>query len=174
MRLPLAVAVLLAIMLVGAGCQQNELPPSAQDDVDFFVSGIIDGQPVKLEAGKQAYYMHTRRERSTGNIWRFTGTLSPTNCLDCPESFAIEIRDANVRAENEPFDLGAVFKTKEYPFAFAPSLGPRLYQVDFNSQSKGGNNPILQWTFGDGSSSIEANPTRFYEQIPGQVYEVCL
>ncbi|MEL7340092.1 MAG: PKD domain-containing protein [Bacteroidota bacterium] len=174
MRLLIAAMALLAITLGGVGCQPNNLPPSVDDEVDFFVLGQIDGKAIKLEAGKEDYYMHTRRERSTDNIWRFQGTLSQTRCLDCPESFAIEIRDARIRPDNDGFDLGAVFKTKNYPFAFAPSLGPRLYQVNFQSQSSGGNTPLLQWTFGDGTTSNEANPTRFYEQIPGQRFEVCL
>ncbi|MEM6343087.1 MAG: PKD domain-containing protein [Bacteroidota bacterium] len=155
-------------------CQEKPLPLPSEGEVDFYLDGQIDGQAIRLDAGKKGYYMYTRRERNINNLWIFEGQLSPVDCQECPNSFAIEFRDVDIRPDNGGFDIPSIFQPKSYPFAFAPSLGPVLFKVSYQTHASGGNNPLLQWTFGDGSTSNELNPIRFYEEISGNSYEVCL
>ncbi|MFK7921704.1 MAG: PKD domain-containing protein [Bacteroidia bacterium] len=168
------IGTLWIISLSLTSCEEKPLPKPFEDQVDFFLEGEIDGKAIRLDAGKQDYYMYTQRERNQDNLWLFKGQLSPVNCQGCPGSFAIEFRDVDIRPDNGPFNIPSIFRVKSYDFAFAPSLGPQFYQVNYQSQSSGGNNPILQWTFGDGSTSTELNPVRYYEQVDGTSFEVCL
>jgi len=169
-----SIAILWVLCLSIISCEEKPLPLPSEDQVDFYLDGEIDGKSLKIDAGKQGYYMYTRRERNPDNLWIFEGQLSQVDCLGCPNSFAVEFRDVEARPENGPFDIPAIFRPKSYPFSYAPSLGPVLFKVNYQTQVSGGTNPVLQWTFGDGSTSNELNPVRFYEAISGNSFEVCL
>ncbi len=163
----------MGIVLLAA-CQTQSLPQPVLDQPDFYLSGTIAGQPIYLQAGIEGYYMHTQYEQERSGVYALRGFLSPVNCLECPSSVMIELRDKEIRPENDaPANILAALTTGNYSYGNSVSgTGPEI-EVAFVNETQGNGPHQYHWTFGDGTESFIENPVHRYDPNLGEV-EVCL
>ena len=154
-------------------CQPKTLPQPIEDEPDFFIQGDVDGMSLDLKAGVEDYYMHTRFVHEQTGVFAFQGFLSPSNCLDCPHSLMIEIRDKVVRPDNNDPGILDALKPGNYVFANSVTSPESFSRVRFFNQSTGSGAFNYHWFLGNGVEKFLENPVYDYDPSLSEV-EVCL
>src|SRR4051812_34070447 len=74
---------------------KKEDPQTTQTVAPVFTfNAILNGTPVKLEAGVNSYYMFTSSNTDTYGVREFIGELKDKNCTaNCTSSLKITLRD---------------------------------------------------------------------------------
>ncbi|RMG31616.1 MAG: PKD domain-containing protein [Bacteroidetes bacterium] len=165
---------LLVFALLFWACNPTELPDEMVDTPDFYLQGRMDAQPLKLEAGKQGYYMYTRFGRDSLQVYTFESELA--TCEACPEGMKIVIRDQQVSQAGSSVSLSQSLPVGSYAFRQRPREGENFYRVSFFSEvnESHATAPLsYSWDFGDGSVSTEQNPVHTFSSLDS-AYEVCL
>jgi PKD repeat protein len=148
-------------------CRKKEYPQSVtENDSIFYFSATIDGNPVKMDAGVNDYYMYSSyRLDSSSNLYSFTGDLKRSDC-NCGSRLQIGINADKVYLPNASVQIDSALKPAAYPLYAGDS-----YLVQFQSASNKTPASWL-WDFGDNSTSTQQNPTHLFQR--GGKYNVKL
>jgi PKD repeat protein len=167
---------ILPVVLICAGlfstCKKKELPEAEPgNDPQFFFSGMVNGSPVRLDAGINDYYMHSSFSQGSNGCYSFQAHLKPLNCNTCPNSIRFEINDHLNSPINGISGADSAFVPTCYPY-FTSGPGPITYTVQFFALWSGSSGVNYQWNFGDGSTSTSPYPLHTFKR-PGE-YTVSL
>ncbi len=163
--------VFIFVSIALFGCKPEEHTPAEGEPI-FSTQGTVDGQAFSITAGVSDYYMFTNYSLDTGNVFSFNGSFKTVDCdTICNNSLSITFRNYKIDA-NQATAFSQSMSLPPHNVFSSPSGTPTSMQVDFIAITMGGQASDLLWDFGDGTSSIEANPQHTYV-VPG-IYEVCL
>jgi PKD repeat protein len=160
--------ILIAILLFSLwACRKKEYPQSVtENDAVFYFSATIDGNPVRIDAGTNNYYMYSSYSQdSTSLLYSFSGDLRRSDC-NCGSRLQININDSKVSLSNASVQIDSALKPAAYSFNAGPS-----YLVQFQSSSNKIPSSWL-WNFGDNGTSTQQNPTHLFQR--GGKYNVGL
>jgi len=150
-------SILILITLVICSCKKKAFEESVvTPQSDFYFNGMIDGTPVSLKSGVDNYYMYASNTLDSNNVYNFIADLKLKDCNNCTNGLQIKISDFKISAPNEPAQINTSLALKAYPFMGAP-----IYIAQFKNSYNQTAASYL-WSFGDGTSSGEANPTHTY------------
>lgn len=131
----------LLLLLLGQGCKRNELPEDVADDAVFEVQGTVNGEPLKITAGENNYYMHSSYATDAKNILHFKGALKPAGCVDCRKVFEIDISNYT---EGSSFDIDQALAPAIYKLVGQDTVDVG-YQVQFLNKSVKPAGSAFQW-----------------------------
>ena len=169
---PFILFLSLFLMLALWGCKEKELPEEIIGEPTFYIEGDIDNQEINLQAGVDEYYMATEFFQDEFQVYSFSGTLSPIDCPQCPESMQIQIRDFRMRDIGVPVAIDSAIEVGEYGYYHDKGGNDFVFRVSFHNESTSGNNTIHNWNFGDGNTAHDMNPIHAYEDTGS--YQVSL
>jgi PKD repeat protein len=154
-------------VLVTLSCRKKEYPETIiENEPEFYFRATVNNQPVDFKAGIDGYQMYSSYEIDQSGVYRLIGELRKNDCvMNCPASLKIRINNYTITPAGEPVNIDLAVTTKAYQLL---TPGQKIaFQSSFNKNAQG-----YFWDFGDGSSSIEANPVHTYSK-PGR-YHTCL
>jgi PKD repeat protein len=163
----------LVLITVFTGCKKEEPPAAPAGDPVFTFTGMINGSPVSLSAGRNDYYMFTSYTLDMNGAYEFTGELKNKYCTSgCTNSLKISVIDYRQYSPT-PTDIDTSLAVGNYAFA-TPAGGSTRYMTSFNSQLANGTVQNNSWDFGDGitASTSSASINHIYTH-PG-MYMVTL
>ncbi len=163
--------LLLILLFAVTACEKKKYPPSIEEnEPQFFVNAIIDGQEVDLSAGKNNYQVYSSYEQDSNNLYCFVSTLQQYDCNSnqCAKSLKVKIYDYKSVASNAAVKIDSSLRLGRY--GFLDNSKYANYSVNFvGSSNKAAKS--YYWNFGDGTSSTLAEPTHVYKK-EGK-YTVC-
>ncbi|MFO0322627.1 MAG: PKD domain-containing protein [Bacteroidota bacterium] len=166
---PLFILIVYSCLLTC--CKKKELPENVDlNSPQFGFTGTINGTTINLKAGIDDYYMYSNYTQDNNGVYHFLGNLKKADCVNCPNSIAIEINDHKVSALNGISGADSAFSFKYYPIMSGNPI-PILFRASFYSSFNKLAKSYL-WDFGDGKSSKSQNPNHVFKGA-GK-YNVCL
>lgn len=147
-----AITSLLGVVLLGVACNKDNGIDQAEysDTPLFYISGILNGLPINLQAGNDGYAMYTHyyMHDSVLHMESILATDSPA----FREAIKIDIHGASLSASASSNDFNSILNNG--PVALADASGytrrPHVYNFLFTSDSLNGDIP-LQWNTPDSS-----------------------
>jgi len=115
--------------------------------------------------------MYSSFLQDINNVYHFKGLLGSYNCVTCTNQLEIEINDFQSSLPGASVQINSSLIPGYYSY-YVPGGSPTEINVQFNSSAVGGTVQSYLWDFGDGTTSISANPLHLYSH-PG-IYNVCL
>lgn len=161
--------IVSAFVLVIASCKKKEFPKNVEEQPTFYISALVDGQPVSVKAGMYGYYMYSGYTQDSNGMYTFIADVKPEGCSNtCANSLKLEFNDNKMSPIGGTSNINSSIKVGTYQFANTATIVPTLigYEVNFKSMfNKMPPNSYL-WNFGDGSplNNLDANPTHTYTQ----------
>lgn len=146
-----AIWYICLLCVFASNCGPKIEPVSTTDDPDFFITGLVQNEPVSIKAGVEGNFMET--EVKQGLVKSFTGKLINTTCASCNPSIEIIIRNYTIR--NEPIAIDSAFAIGDYSFFDNNQLFDTTYILQVNDQSTGNGNLALLWDFGFGQTTSQ-------------------
>lgn len=162
----------LLIIAFSFSCKKKDDPtfgysPSSEK---LELNGTIDGVQQNFTGGLNNYYLYTSYFQDSFGVYNYVANFSPKNCIDCPGSFKIIVKDKESLAQGEmPNALNTLIAgTKDF-------YNLKSNKIEFQS-SVSSQDPInLLWNFGNGQNSTDLNPVYYYPNFPmDEVFNVCL
>jgi hypothetical protein len=148
---------------------RKELPGSPQSTPVFFFNGTIGGQAESLKAGINNYYMFSSFLLDSNQVTTYTGELKDRSCSSlCTNDLTITLRNsvqANFALADSSLNPGF------YPLA-TPAGTISSWNVQFRDTLLNGLATTYTWSFGDGGSSTQHNPSHTYSHAG--IYSVSL
>lgn len=148
-------------------CKKTELPPPDAGTPVFTLNFELDGAPVNFVAGEEDYFMFTDFQATPEDVLVFEGTLNKLSCVDsCGPALKILIRDRqSTNAGN--FQVDSSFATTAYNYVDTTAVSSdTTYIANFTSNFFDTNPAVTpmsyNWSFGDGTTSNEVNPSHVY------------
>jgi PKD repeat protein len=151
-------------------CREKKLPEDSIEDNKpiFTFAANIGGIPVNLEAGKDNYYLYSNYNVDVNlntDPTQFVGAIKQSNCNVCPNSLEIQFVNTFAFANQGMNYIDSVLKIDNAYTYFKGIVNATSYSVKFKATpriSLGGNITGYLWEFGDGTTSMLANPTHVY------------
>jgi PKD repeat protein len=99
--MPIYFELLLVTLLLttGIACKKKEVPSTPSSPV-FYFDGLVDSNPLLLQAGVNDIYMFSTVSKDLKGLYTFGGKFAPKNCDTCEPSLAVEI-NANVQINSQ-------------------------------------------------------------------------
>ena len=163
--------VLLALGLAACGVQ--ELPEPFEGDIVFAMQGKLAGEPLRLEAGREGYFMTTSYAEDNQGVLVYRGRLEPIQAAGGSLEIAFRHYRLLAPGENPRLDSALVPGTYGFYQDEAPP-GRVVYEVSFTNEGDVHPDNAYHWDFGDGTSSQLANPVHVYTDTTLLTPEVCL
>lgn len=154
----------LFVIFVFIACNKKEYPKDTIENNEalFYTALQVNGSPVKLEAGKNGYYMYSSYAQDSNGVYSFSGELSNSSSgAATPNSIRISIKDSKTSSLNAPSNINSSLVPGSYNYfesGYTTSYGVE-FESTYNRSAKN-----YFWDFGDGTSSKEANPVHYYKQ----------
>jgi len=167
--------IILLVPIVFFSCKKKEFPEPIKEEPVFFMKASIDGQPLEFTAGENDYYMYSGFYQDSSLVYHFTSELKNKNCSNavCPGSIKISMSDDKASHAGGSSNISNSIKPGNYAFETPAVVTPSLigYAVSFRSEIN--TTPYgYSWSFGDGYTSTQANPTHTF--LLGGVYNTCV
>jgi PKD repeat protein len=151
-------------------CREKKLPEDIIEDNTpvFTFAANIGGIPVNLQAGNDNYYLYSNYSDGSGlnnTPTQFVGALKQSNCTVCPNSLEIQFINDFAFGNQGANYIDSVLKIDNTYTYFKDNMNSATYTVKFKAApriSLGGAITAYLWEFGDGETSILANPTHVY------------
>ena len=152
---------------------KKDYPVASNGTPVFYFNGTVGGSPVNLQAGINSYYMYSSYIQDSSNIYHFLGDLKQTNCTNCTNRIQFQINDYKISALSSSAVIDSSLMIGYYPIQVLSGTSTQ-YSVNFTAlpYDSSATASSYSWNFGDGATSISANPTHIYSH-PGN-YNVCL
>lgn len=162
------------IIVLFAYCKKKEFPQNVTEDPVFEISAKIDGAPINIKAGTLGYYMYSNYVQDTSNMYTFIAEVKPNGCNNaCANSLKIEINDNQFSALGGTSNIANSVKSGTYQFVNSAPVTPSLVGYSVQYKSWYNKSAIFHnWSFGDGGTSTEANPTHTFTSAG--IYNTCL
>jgi PKD repeat protein len=167
-------SLIFLIALAFTSCKKKDYPQNVVQDPTFYVSASINGVPVSMNAGQNGYYMYSSHKQDSNNLYAFIAELKPENCTNiCANSLKFEVYDNQQSSAGGASNISSSIKVSDYNFANNTPVTPSLtgYAVSFRSIFNK-TATAYNWSFGDGGTSTDANPTHIYSSAG--IYNTCL
>ncbi len=151
--------IIVLLLLAFVSCRKKEYPESTKEGSPVFNCNMaVNGTPMNIEAGVNDYYMYSSFQQDSSGVYGFIAGLKQANCTSCPNSLEVQINDFKISPANALTQIDSLVP-KNYDYM--ASNAAAYYSVQFQS---GYNKTALSylWNFGDGATSISANPTHIY------------
>ncbi|MDX2285141.1 MAG: PKD domain-containing protein [Bacteroidia bacterium] len=168
-------AALLLTAALAAACSLQELPDEETGMPVFTLDGLLEGQPLRLRAGLEDYYLQTSYQRDAdAGIWIMQGAFAPDNCTSCPGKLEISFRDVRATAPGSGVDMPEALSPGVRPYYLADGqTGGFVYEVVFFNESPP-DAAQYEWDFGDGALHQGPNPVHTYSDTALTEVQVCL
>lgn len=165
-RLVFSLVAFLCLM----ACNPQSTPETIQGNPLFFVSGEMNNEPFRIQAGVDNYYMFSDFGTTSHNVMAFSSRLALSNDSSEGSYFQFTLFDDS-ESTAQPVEVEELLTAGQLKF-YNQTIPLNNYEVNFEAQNFELEPDSYHWTFGDGTASAERNPVHTYEE-PGQ-YEVCL
>ncbi len=140
------------LFLTVFACKKRIEPTDEVGTPVFYLDGLINNVPVKLEAGKNDFYLQTNYSVDNNNIIEFSGNLKQT-CSNCKSSLRIVVRDYK-KSQGAPVTSDSSLSNRSYDFNRKGYANIPYYAVHFFATPSGTASLLSeQWQFDDGSTS---------------------
>ncbi|MEL6133664.1 MAG: hypothetical protein AAFR59_09905, partial [Bacteroidota bacterium] len=143
------------LLLLVSACQVQTLPDSKIDDVKYRISGELEGDSWKMQAGEEETYAFAQSEVGAANVYEFIGRIAPAACEDCGEWLEIRVRDLQLFEGADTANLEQIFYTGRR--SFLQLDGQRVKkkaEVTLNPTTPN-EDWTYEWSFDDQTSSQE-------------------
>jgi hypothetical protein len=109
--------ILLILLITTFGCKKKKYPTTVNTvDTIFYIKLLVDGQPVRIDAGKNNYYMSSYISKSASNVYSLDGEFKQSGCTNCPNSIRLQIFDSKISNTSNSIDVNTVLQIKKYGF----------------------------------------------------------
>jgi PKD repeat protein len=167
MKSTVHITIYFLIFIVLLSCKKDTVPKDSETTPVFSFSGEINGQLVTILAGKNDYYMYSSKSVDVNNIKSFSANLTQTTNQNGPNSLKITFIDY-ASSNLIPTSIDSSLYVGYYNYATTTGKASR-YNVSFTKNTLGPLVTGVNWTFGDGNSIMELNPSHTYVR-PGKYY----
>jgi PKD repeat protein len=151
--------VLCLLMLVA--CKKEYPEPKPPAKAEFTFNWTIGNDAVRLEAGKDDYYMFTSYALDANGVYEYSGEFRNKNCnASCANSLKISIKDYR-KTGSAPTSMDTTFEPALYQLA-TPAGRPSTFDVAFTDSLFNSTAQSYAWHFGDGKTSDMRNPVHRY------------
>ena len=172
-----AFSIGLFLVLLFGGCQELEEPILESNEPKFFLTGMLNGSPMNMEAGNDSLFMHTGFNLDSVEVHEFSGCLGNLACLPgtpCPNSVSIFLRDSE-RGTKGTSHIYTTLVPGELPFKAPADSVTTGYRVSFTDESHVNTGTLSYfWDFGDGNTSMLPTPVHVYSQNSAPGVTACL
>lgn len=154
--------IIALLLLACTSCRKKEYPESTKEGSPVFnCNMMINGLPIKLEAGINDYYMYSSFQQDSNNVYGFIAGIKQTECTTCPNSLQIQINDFKISFPNANTQIDSALMPGNYNYL--ASTAASFYTAQFQSSY---NKPAASylWNFGDGTTSLLSNPNHIYKK----------
>lgn len=152
---------LLSILFVS--CKELEDPISTKSDPVFFLKGKLNADSLTFIAGEVGYYHFTRHQLDPLNIYEFSSEFKRNDCQNCDDKLKITIR-AHQISNNNSINIFDALTSKNYSYIeniVQPKHRLIKFEID-TTINPIGSSSLINWDFGDGTTSIEKSPLHYY------------
>lgn len=166
MKLRIYHSLILTLLLFA--CDKKDYPKDRIEsgDAAFYSELIVNGNTLKLEAGKNGYYMYSSYQQDSNGVYGFIGELKNVSGSGAsPNSLKIQFNDSKISAPNAASNAMSALVPGTYQFfdaTYSTSYGVE-FESTYNKNAK-----TYFWDFGDGTTSNEANPVHYFKK-PGEL-----
>ncbi len=171
----LLICVFITFFFVG--CQELEEPILEGNTPKFYFTGLLNGSPMKMEAGNDSLFMHTAFELDSQRVYEFSGCLGNLSCqpgVKCPSSLSVFLRDVE-QSEDRISHINKTLVEGDIPFKASKDSITTGYSVAFQSESYASTGALSYfWEFGDGTTSTLQNPIHLYDVASAPGVTACL
>lgn len=157
----------ILLLFVFVSCEKGNTPEDQTDTPDFYLNGYKNGDPIKIVAGDDNYYMFTSSSRNIEDVNYYNGRLAKADCDNCGEEFVFRFR-GDKQEEAKVLAKAEVDFTVEEPEV--------KYGVQFNSDRTfiaRSSDANFKWEMGDGRESTDKNPFHLFSSSE-EFYDVSL
>jgi hypothetical protein len=160
--------LLYGLLVVCFACKKEPLPKEITGVPELGIMGFLDGQPFKMEAGVQGYYLDAYYLLDDQDVYVHGASLSSVEAQGGALEFVIRGSSQGAGVIDSSLQKG------QYPYR-TPIGVDTAFQVQFSSVLfKDDANTQFNWNFGDQSFSTERNPIHTYSGSEQKKYRVCL
>lgn len=170
MKMRIIIGIFLLLVLVA--CKKKEYPEDLiiDENASFLTNLTVNGSPLKIEAGKNGYYLYTGYHQDSLGLYHFIGEFKSTDKTNGnKQALKIEITDLNPVPLNSASNIDVFLNTGSYNYydnSYYSTYGIE-FAATYNASSNG-----YYWDFGDSTSSNEANPIHYFKT--NKTYPTCL
>lgn len=147
-------------------CKKKELPPEDQGETAlpvFYLKGMVNGLPLKLEAGANDYYMNSSYFLDTSNVYVYKAELKQKNCNGvCGYGITVLINDFQAAQQGMPMNVDGGLKTGTYNFN-DQNFSPPYYSAKFTPVEAKVSTAAYSWVFSDGQVINGYEATRNFD-----------
>ncbi len=174
----LRIGVVLALLGMVYSCEKKPLPEAENNEPEFYVDALINGERTYLGAGEDGYFMNSSFYLDTNQVYVLKADLSQTTCTGtCGYALSILINDKKTSAASDPLEINRALHTGSYIFN-DPELPPLYYLAVLKPLHSQSNTETHRWQLNGAevesytaSTILEAgqmfSPTLYYEDAEG-------
>lgn len=162
MKLRVYISLFFTLFLFA--CNKKDYPKDSIEngDATFFSELLVNGSALRLEAGKNGYYMYSSYRQDSNGVYGFIGELkNAAGNSTGSNSLKIQFNDSKISAPNAASNVIASLVAGSYQFYDATYT--TSYGVEFES-TYNKNAKTYFWDFGDGNTSNEVNPIHYFKK----------
>ena len=150
------------IALIGTltACKDKTLEEVVNNEPIFTFQGSIDGEAIQLEAGKENYTLNNSTVQDFFRIYNYRCGLSPNSCINCGPAIHITLFGFEEKGPNINPDYATDLAIGERDFLTNTAASSNLSYHFFANDND--DEMVHYWSFGDGNTSTQANPTHTY------------
>lgn len=151
------------------GCQKKPYPETIiNTGAVFYFEGLVNGQRVRFDAGRDDYYMYSSHSMNQSQLYRFSASLRKNVCKNCGDGFDFYLNGDHIPSSGSPVLTDTTFAAGPRQFA---GNSDSVYNVSlkalFNRNASG-----YLWEFSDGTKMNGETVTHRFPE--GHAYDICL
>lgn len=142
--------ILYLFILIVASCQPEKEPEDEllTPEPVFYARGLVNGEPINLQAGIGNYYMDASVRTDSG-VTVFTGNLQNKDCSSCGPSLRFTMRNYT---SGTAYSIDSALQPQLYEYYDPTVTFKTYYDAEFVSQSQGSGSKTSEWDFGNGET----------------------
>jgi hypothetical protein len=132
-------SVLMIVITGICSCKQIPEPQDEFTSPAYWVNGLIDDKPIKINAGENDFYLSTSFEKDKNGIYDFIGEFTQ-NCSNCKTKLKFKIKNYAYSKASEVFNSDYAISKNEYSYLHSNQANLASFIFKLESQ----NNPSLK------------------------------